>query len=180
MSDTDRRAARSRRALWQALLALLQDHDWADISILMICEKADVARSTFYAHFQAKQDLLDAGFADGAAAIAQNLHAAKTGLPTLDWLMAHAAESQGFMRRVKGSAAGHAIQARFHTMTRELLRDDLKRQHGVVSDESIIFIAGGVFATIDAWVAQGCREAPAVLIVRLHGQIAAVLGAHAP
>ncbi len=174
MPDTDRRSARSRRVLWQALLALLQDHDWADISILMICARADVARSTFYAHFPTKQDLLDAGFADGAAAIAQNLG----DTPTLAWLVAHAADSQGFMRRVKGSAAGHSIQARFHAMTRAMLQQDLARQYGVVSDSDITFIAGGVFATIDAWVTQGCREAQGVLLGRLQGQIGAVLGAY--
>jgi AcrR family transcriptional regulator len=173
MTEMDRRAARSRRALWQALLALLQDYDWADISILMICEKADVARSTFYAHYPTKQDLLDAGFADGATAIAQSLG----DTPTLAWLVAHAADSQGFMRRVKGSAAGHSIQARFHAMTRDLLQKDLLRQHGAVSDADIIFIAGGVFATIDAWVAQGCREAQGALLGRLQAQIAALWGA---
>ncbi len=58
MSDTpDRRSLRSRRLLSEALLGLLQDHDWADISVQMICGRADVARSTFYAHFQTKQDV---------------------------------------------------------------------------------------------------------------------------
>jgi AcrR family transcriptional regulator len=172
ITDLDRRAARSRRMLWQALLALLQYHDWADISILMICEKADVARSTFYAHFPTKQDLLDAGIADGAAAIAQSMD----DTPTLAWLVAHAADSQGFMRRVKGSAAGYAIQARFHAMTQALLRNDLTRLHGAINDADITFIAGGVFATIDAWLAQGCREAEGAMIGRLQGQIGAVLG----
>ena len=61
----DRRALRSRRMLWDALFALLQDHDWADINIQMICQKAVVARSTFYVHFPTKQDLLDSGFSFG-------------------------------------------------------------------------------------------------------------------
>ena len=56
---TDRRSLRSRRLLWEALLALLQKDDWAEISVQMICDRADVARSTFYAHFQTKQDLLE-------------------------------------------------------------------------------------------------------------------------
>lgn len=176
LTDTDRRSARSRRALWQALLALLQDHDWADISILMICDRADVARSTFYAHFQTKQDLLDVGFADTAAQIARDMQTlAGSGLQTLDWLVAHAAQSQGFMRRVKGSSAGHSIQARFHATTRALLRDDLARQHRTVTDADITFIAGGVFASIDVWVAQGCREPQTAVIKRLQAQIAAVL-----
>jgi len=176
MAKIDRRSARSRRQLWQALLALLQDHDWADISIQMICDQADVVRSTFYAHFPAKQDLLDAGFAIGVAALAQRAG----GAPTLAWLVAHAAESQGVMRRVIGSAAGHSIQAQFHAMTRDMLQQDLALRYGTVSATDLTFIAGGVSAALDAWVAQGCREKQAALFGRLQGQIAAVLGVHAP
>jgi AcrR family transcriptional regulator len=106
--DQDRRVHRSRRTLWEALLALLHERDWADISVQMICDRADVARSTFYAHFQTKQDLLDEGFAQGAAQL--ETLAAECGLVgTLDWLLAHLQSASGFHRRLQGSPAGHGL-----------------------------------------------------------------------
>jgi AcrR family transcriptional regulator len=173
---SDRRAVRSRRALWAALLALLQDNDWAEISVQMICDHADVARSTFYAHFQTKQDLLDAGFALGAAEVAAEMAALPIDperLAVLEWLVDHAARSQGFMRRVRGSAAGQVIMARFQAMIAQLLAQDLGRR-GPVSDADLVFVTGGVFASIEAWLASGARD-PRKLVLRLRGQIDVVL-----
>jgi AcrR family transcriptional regulator len=182
MSDTlqttaplsDRRALRSRRALWEALLALLQDHDWAEVNVQMICEKADVARSTFYAHFATKQDLLDSGFALGAEEIeklAQQMPASAGDLPVLVWLVDHLASSQGFRRRLQGSSAGHAIMTRFKAMTSDLLRRDLERQGRPVVEETLTFLVGGIFARIEAWLAQGCRQPQPDLVASLRKQV---------
>lgn len=175
-SLSDRRSRRSRRALWEALLALLQTQNWADISVQMICERADVARSTFYAHFQTRQDLLDAGFAMGAEALADQIAALPADparLAVLEWLVDHCAGSQGFMRRVRGSAAGQVILARFQAMIGGLLARNLP-QHSQVLPEDMAFLTGGVFASLDAWIATGCRTPQAVLVQRLRRQIDAV------
>ncbi|MBT8488226.1 MAG: TetR/AcrR family transcriptional regulator [Gemmatimonadetes bacterium] len=57
----DRRIARSRRLLKGALSELLGERDYDGITVQEICDRADVARSTFYAHFESKEDLLFAG-----------------------------------------------------------------------------------------------------------------------
>ena len=41
-----------------ALIELLEKKDFSDISIVEICQKADVNRSTFYSHYQNTYDLL--------------------------------------------------------------------------------------------------------------------------
>ena len=177
LSDTaDRRALRSRRLLWESLFALLQDHDWAAINVQMICDRADVARSTFYAHFPTKQDLLESGFSFGLAEIeqlAQMLHG--DDLPTLAWLVDHLSQSQGFRRRLHGSAAGHAIMTRFRAMTRDLIRRDLIRAGHEVTEPDLTFLIGGIFATTEAWLAQGCLQPQTALIHGLRRQIDAVL-----
>lgn len=57
----DRRVARSRRRLKEALSALLVERDYDQITVQEICDRADVGRSTFYLHFESKEDLLFAG-----------------------------------------------------------------------------------------------------------------------
>src|SRR5512139_4063861 len=58
----DRRSRRTRQALVEALLALLTAKNYDEISINDIVDRANVGRSTFYAHYQDKDDLLRNGF----------------------------------------------------------------------------------------------------------------------
>jgi len=54
----DRRTRKTRQILRSALLALLKEKRYEDISVQDIIERADVARSTFYVHYVDKDDLL--------------------------------------------------------------------------------------------------------------------------
>lgn len=54
----DRRLIRSRRLLGNALMELMQEKRYIDITVQDIIDRADVGRTTFYKHFQDKEDLL--------------------------------------------------------------------------------------------------------------------------
>ena len=54
----DRRTRRTRQLLRSALLELLKEKRYQEISVQDIIERADVARSTFYMHYLDKDDLL--------------------------------------------------------------------------------------------------------------------------
>jgi AcrR family transcriptional regulator len=58
----DRRTQRTQRTLRDALIDLLKIKHYDAISVKDIIEKANVGRSTFYAHYQTKDDLLKGGF----------------------------------------------------------------------------------------------------------------------
>src|SRR5689334_9313169 len=57
----DRRVARTQGALHQALLSLILEKGYEAISVENICERANIGRSTFYAHFTSKDDLKRSG-----------------------------------------------------------------------------------------------------------------------
>lgn len=57
-SAADPRAQRSRDRLGDALVALIQERPFDEITVQDVLERAGVSRSTFYAHFRDKQDLL--------------------------------------------------------------------------------------------------------------------------
>ena len=59
----DRRVLRTRMALHQALIELILEKRYDKITVQDIIDRADVGRSTFYAHFLDKEDLLMQGFA---------------------------------------------------------------------------------------------------------------------
>src|SRR5215216_7129759 len=58
MSDrTDRRSQRTRHLLGEALVELIREKDYGTITVSDIIERANVGRSTFYAHYRDKDAL---------------------------------------------------------------------------------------------------------------------------
>jgi AcrR family transcriptional regulator len=57
-TKTDRRSLRTRRLLLQAMVELMRVKRYDAITVQEITEQANVGRSTFYAHFTDKDDLL--------------------------------------------------------------------------------------------------------------------------
>jgi AcrR family transcriptional regulator len=58
----DRRSRRSRRLIADALLALMREKRYDRITVREILERADVGRTTFYAQFRGKDDVLASEF----------------------------------------------------------------------------------------------------------------------
>jgi AcrR family transcriptional regulator len=58
MNQDDRRVRRSRRLLGEALLHLLQNHEFGSITVRAVTEAADVGYMTFYRHYNSLEDLL--------------------------------------------------------------------------------------------------------------------------
>jgi len=57
-NDLDRRVQKTRKLLQDALIELVAEKSYETVSIREILERANVGRSTFYAHFQDKDQLL--------------------------------------------------------------------------------------------------------------------------
>ena len=63
-SRPDRRISKTRRALKKALTELILELGYEDVTVQDVIDRADVGRSTFYAHFVDKDDLLMAILAE--------------------------------------------------------------------------------------------------------------------
>ena len=55
----DKRIAKTNAAIYAALAELLKEQDFAELSVEDILQRSGVSRSTFYAHFKTKGDVLD-------------------------------------------------------------------------------------------------------------------------
>jgi AcrR family transcriptional regulator len=60
----DRRIQKTKRLLREALFSLIGEKDYDSIVVKEILDRADVGRSTFYAHFNDKDELLVSGIHD--------------------------------------------------------------------------------------------------------------------
>ena len=61
---TDQRVQRTRTLLHDALASLVHEKRYDDIAVQEILARADVGRSTFYAHYRGKDELLEIGIRD--------------------------------------------------------------------------------------------------------------------
>lgn len=68
----DRRVRRTKSRLKTAILELVREKSYGRITIREITDRADVGRSTFYSHFDSKEDLLFSGFDDWLLSLASS------------------------------------------------------------------------------------------------------------
>jgi AcrR family transcriptional regulator len=72
----DLRVRRTYKFLWDALMALMTDHDFEALTVTDICERAMVHRTTFYKHYEDKNGLLFHGIHNELNALVEAIDAA--------------------------------------------------------------------------------------------------------
>jgi AcrR family transcriptional regulator len=91
----DRRVSRTQRSLHDALFHLILEKHYDEITVQDIIDRANVGRSTFYAHFRDKEDLFRTGWEQLLRSIAGHIDLTAAGaekpLP-VEWLFMHLKE----------------------------------------------------------------------------------------
>jgi len=75
----DRRPQRTKRQLSRALVDLITEKRFDDITVQNVIDRADVGRSTFYTHFRDKEDLLQKDWERFLDSFAQRIDWGKAG-----------------------------------------------------------------------------------------------------
>ncbi len=144
MSD-DPRASRTRAALKEALLQLLERGSWGDITVAGIVRRAGVARSSFYEHFNTKADLLDEIFSDMMSDIRPSM-AVDAPLATLDWLVSHVGNAPDFFSHAMAGRRGDALLPRFRAALIQRLEEELSMRGVPDAGAKAAYVIGGTMA----------------------------------
>lgn len=156
----DRRTQRTRRALRDALLSLLVEKGWDELSVQDICARADIGRSTFYLHFPSKEELLIGSLDDlrhalkNACASTDTEADAVQPLAFLRGLLDHIYEQRRLCRSVFGRRSAHAVQVRFREMVAKLIAESLTRVSpaGWQRDAATSYLAGALVDLLSWWI----------------------------
>ncbi len=144
----DRRIAKTRDSLGQALFGMLQSHDLEDITIRDLCESANVARSSFYMHYDSIPELLE-------QLIAERLRHELGSLPdtasALDWLVDHVTSNRVLFQRVVQGPRGAVILERFKVGFMQALSEERKRRKLPIPEIQVHFLVGGAFEVLRQW-----------------------------
>ena len=57
-ANEDKRIRRTKKAIRDALLRIMEEKSVADVTTTELCKEADINRSTFYAHYSTPEDVL--------------------------------------------------------------------------------------------------------------------------
>lgn len=157
--SVDRRTLRTRRALRDALLSLLVEKGWDELSVQDICDRADIGRSTFYLHFPSKEELLRGSLDDLRGVL--NSHRdpdanAKCTRPLafVHGLVDHLYEQRRLCRSIFGRRSAHTVQVRFREMVTQLVADNLAAlaPAGWRRDAAVRYLAGALVEMLAWWI----------------------------
>jgi len=171
---TDRRVLRTRRTLRNALVELILERGWDEVSIQDVCERADVGRSTFYMHFADKEDLLLSGFDDLRkelrAQIAAHAGADRQVLGFVRGLLEHVHENQRLGRAMFGKRSGQAVQKHLHQVVLEFVQEDLSglAPAGPRLEVAVHYVTGAFFELLTWWLDARNPLPPAELSELFH------------
>ncbi|MFI6604720.1 TetR/AcrR family transcriptional regulator [Nonomuraea sp. NPDC050536] len=150
----DRRVRRTRRILRDAFTALVLEKGYDRITVQDILDRADVGRSTFYAHFRDKDALLMACF-DGVREDLQNEFAsAETGPEgPAATLFRHAGRHRQIYRALCGHRGGELVHRHLKRLIADAVRDHLAPgDPDLPADAVAAFYASATVGLLQWWV----------------------------
>ena len=168
----DRRVARTLGTLHQALLSLILEKGYDAISVEDICERANVGRSTFYAHFTSKDDLKRSGLEHlrrelldrhRSASASGQVSAGPLGFSLA--MFEHAREQMHLYRALVGSKGGAIALGTIRRTLCEFVRGELattesKDANGVPREFFVQHIVGSYMAVLTWWLDGGAKLPP--------------------
>ena len=180
LKKTDARVRRTRDALGDALIELMQEKPFDTITVQDVLDRAHVSRSTFYAHYSDKDDLLmsDAEEFFESISMALSVHGDKSDrvFPVMEFFV-HLSDVQPFYKALvkSGKFQENMELARGH-FARGIERrlSELPRGKSIPPHQlpAIAFThAGALLSLLMWWLDRGMRESPAEMDELFHRMI---------
>ena len=159
MTETDRRVRRTRRTLRDAMVALVVERGYDRITVQDVLDRADVGRSTFYAHFRDKDALFLSCFDDLRDDLRHELDVLAPDAPPpeptrpVGVLFDHAYRHQDIYRAVCGRSGGNVVTRHLQRLIADMLREHLDAVGTRIPVEIVAeYHAGALFHVLGWWV----------------------------
>lgn len=188
-ANTDRRIARSKRALRTALIELMEERGLDGLSVNDLCARADLNRGTFYNHFHDKDDLLTT-LEDEVIADLERIQEQMQGLTVMDLvryrvrkqplpflvnLFDYLREQGDFLHAVTGSGGDIRFAPRLRdsvcaNLIQSILHERYRTNPTPFVQYYVAFYASAYLGVIEHWIETGMQESSeemALIFMRL-------------
>jgi AcrR family transcriptional regulator len=172
--STDRRVAKTRKALKEALTDLILEKGYEAVTVQDVIDRADVGRSTFYAHFVDKDDLLMAILAD-LEVPAPDTTQWTPDSPAFGWtleLFRHFGSGQRLFKAVASSQSSALARRETTRRLEDLARAELSRLQAARKLDAfrletvVRFLVGTFIGFMDWWMREENEHLPAEQVDR--------------
>lgn len=171
---TDRRVPRTRAMLQHALNSLILKKGYEAISIKDICDEANVGRSTFYAHYESKDDLKRSGLDHLRRQLVDRQNdartaAGETGGRSLTFsltMFEHARDHIDQYRALVGGRGGAISLETIRQILSELVRRELatapdkSAANAIPREFAVQYLVGAYMAVMTWWLDGGAKLPP--------------------
>lgn len=177
---TDARVRRTRDALGDALVALMQEKPFDTITVQDVLDRAKVGRSTFYSHYSDKDDLLMSDAEEFFESVAMLLSVrgdtSDRVFPVQEFF-GHITEAKQFVDALMSAGKfNDNMELARGLFARGIERrlTELPRGRGIPADErpAIAFAhAGALLSLLTWWIDRGMRQPPAEMDQLFHKMV---------
>lgn len=164
----DRRVRRTKKLLKDALIELILEQGYDSITVQDILDRADVGRSTFYAHFNSKDDLLigDAPFVHLKFDDVREVNGEIEIVPSFLDMFEHVKEQDHLFRAMMGGEGIILVQR----IVLSHLRTAFTDRFNTLADKGMPmplptpvltnFLTGGFMSLLTWWLDEGMPYSP--------------------
>lgn len=172
---TDRRILRTRNALGDALVALMREKDFDDITVQEVLDRAGVGRATFYVHYRDKNDLFLSDVEDFLELICNGLKQKNANpkriLPVQEFFT-HIREVRQFYEAVVRSGKMSDVRALAQVFFARSIEERLQAAGIEIAppqrSAQAHALAGSFFSLLDWWVDKGMKTDPLEMDALFH------------
>ena len=167
----DRRQRKTREAIFNAFNELLTKKSYNNITIQEIIDKADIGRSTFYSHFETKEDLLKemctslfdhifSGIPNSIIKCEHDFSATTNSTTIITHLIYHLKDNRKNILGILTCDSGEMFLQFFKHYLNDLLPKymSIKPQKNIPEDFIINHISGSFINMVQWWLKNGLKE----------------------
>ncbi|MFC7678437.1 TetR/AcrR family transcriptional regulator [Paenibacillus sp. GCM10028914] len=177
--NVDRRIVRTKKALRDALTALMKEKTFDEITVSDLTTRADINRGTFYLHYRDKYDLLEQSEEEIMEGIRQTKSKKKLlkrediprfdfmnePIPVVTELFEYLQENAEFMTVILGAKGDPAFHVKLKSVMRDIMAEGILLH---LKEEDLIVPLGYLSAyaisaqlgVIQHWLDTGMKESP--------------------
>lgn len=144
----------TKESIYQALTALMENHDFSTISITDICKKAGVSRMAYYRHYASKEVIFDDHLERMFEAYKTNVIQEKNNMLNATTLFfKFFRRHQVLLKNLQKANLSLLLLSKFTQYIAFLLPhlDELTIENTDILSTQIVFIAGGMFELLMKW-----------------------------
>ncbi len=175
---TNVRGRRTRDALGDALVALIHEKTFEEITVQQVLDRAGVSRTTFYTHFRDKDDLFLSDVEDFFAlmeGLLDKMHSPPTRVAPLAELVSHVGEMREFYRALVAAGKVHdlhelGIGSFARSIEKRLVKAGVKVEGNQLQAQAY-GLAGSMMSLMDWWLRQTNPMSPVELDALFHRMV---------